>query len=398
MLRLSRILQPVFALSIPWTAIAETSPLSEMSVETRLRYEDIQSDNGPFSGDNATFRVNVSNEANLHKNLNVLGELQAGLHIFNNVSFIAPPSSEIANNNFIQVNRLQAQFEISPELNLTVGRQYLTQMNERLLGALRFLDNDQTFDAVRLNYVDKNGLTVNLSYANRVLRQGGRVDPEMDFSGDIWNVAASTPTPIGTLCLHHQNIEGDKPLQRLAGLSHAQTTILNLSGRSHTDNTNLLWSLSYGQQDQSGALSANDLEYFDAKASLSVEKLTLSAQYENLGANSAGSAFQTPLGTNHAFQGKADLFLKTPDLGLIDTNLNIKYSFGTVGEFKKISGTLSYHDFKADTGPQTLGSEWDFTLQSVIRGTLIKFEYANYDAASFGTDRSFVWLTLGKKY
>ena len=90
--------------------------------------------------------------------------------------------------------------------------------------------------------------------------------------------------------------------------------------------------------------------------------------------------------------------MKTPPGGVIDKNANLSYAFGAIGEFKKVSSAIAYHEFTSDMGARSLGDEWDVTLQSVFRGTLLKLEFANYQAASFGTDRTFVWLTVGKTY
>ena len=398
MFRLGTLAPPLCFLLIPLSALAETSLISSPSVHARLRYEDIDADR-PLSGANATVRLNVSNSMRFGRRLETLGELQAGYHVFNDLTLSDPAAGrELADINFLQINRLQAQYEFSPKFNLTLGRQYLSHSNERLLGSLRFLDNDQTFDAARLNYVGSTGTTFDVSYANRALRQGGRFDAETDFSGDIWNISFSTPTPLGTFFIHHQDIAFDDVGLRPASVANFETTLFSLSGRRHRSNVNVIWSVAYGLQDQDRAASASGLEYLDANASISVDNLTFTAGYEKLGAGSGDLAFQTPLGTNHAFQGKADLFLKTPPGGVIDKNANLSYAFGAIGEFKKVSSAIAYHEFTSDMGARSLGDEWDVTLQSVFRGALLKLEFANYQAASFGTDRTFVWLTVGKTY
>jgi hypothetical protein len=87
-------------------------------------------------------------------------------------------------------------------------------------------------------------------------------------------------------------------------------------------------------------------------------------------------AFQTPLGTNHAFQGWADRFLITPADGIEDlfVTLNVKVLGANF--------LAMWHHFSANDGGYDYGTEWDLVLERPIANHfLVGVKYAYYDAA-----------------
>jgi hypothetical protein len=99
------------------------------------------------------------------------------------------------------------------------------------------------------------------------------------------------------------------------------------------------------------------------------ESATLSFGYEVLGGEGTGkagkndqfAAFQTPLGTNHAFQGFADRFLITPRDGIHDLFVTMK---STVRLYNSpINLSVIYHDFSADAQNYRYGTEWNLVAE-----------------------------------
>ncbi len=87
-------------------------------------------------------------------------------------------------------------------------------------------------------------------------------------------------------------------------------------------------------------------------------------------------AFQTPLGTNHAFQGWADRFLVTPADGIEDlfVTLNLKVMGANF--------SAMWHRFSANNDGYDFGNEWDLVLEKPIANNfLIGAKYAYYDAS-----------------
>jgi predicted porin len=117
--------------------------------------------------------------------------------------------------------------------------------------------------------------------------------------------------------------------------------------------------------------------------------------YEKLSSNDGNYAFQTPLGTNHLFQGWADHFLTTPRQGIKDT-------FVTVGgKIGKASLFAEYHQFKSDTGGINFGDEIDVSVTYPFTKQFTgKIEYANFQekdvlaGAARKSDLKKFWVTL----
>ena len=104
--------------------------------------------------------------------------------------------------------------------------------------------------------------------------------------------------------------------------------------------------------------------------------------------------FATPLGTLHAFNGWADMFLNTPTQGLRDAYLNVS------GALWGGSWTAVYHDYRADRGTPNvddLGAELNlqYTRAFASHYTLgLKVaDYEHGDLATLGDTREYwVWL------
>jgi hypothetical protein len=117
--------------------------------------------------------------------------------------------------------------------------------------------------------------------------------------------------------------------------------------------------------------------------------LTFQGAMEQLDGSGRNKHFDTPLGTNHAFQGWADLFLNTPDNGIRDV-------FATVSSVLDrgdvvVSGV--YHNFTDDTGQLQYGKEWDFLATKKFgKHYSLLAKYAYYNADTFGTDTQKIWL------
>ena len=114
---------------------------------------------------------------------------------------------------------------------------------------------------------------------------------------------------------------------------------------------------------------------------------------ELLGSNDAQYAFQTPLGTNHLFQGWADQFLTTPRQGIDDVFVSAGAKLG------KAQLLAEYHRFDSDAGSIDFGEEFDFGASYPLLAKLTgKLEYANYRggdiAAGSPRDIRKIWATL----
>ena len=121
--------------------------------------------------------------------------------------------------------------------------------------------------------------------------------------------------------------------------------------------------------------------------------------YERLGSNGGGYGFQTPLGTNHLFQGWTDLFLTTPAQGIRDVYVSAGAAVNDAQLYAEV------HDLRPDFGSIHYGSEVDLGATYPITKQLTgKLEYARFQEADrlAGTarkaDTTKVWVTLGYQW
>ena len=141
-----------------------------------------------------------------------------------------------------------------------------------------------------------------------------------------------------------------------------------------------------------------DAQYLHFDATWSFQNgLSVGLGYESLGgdANDPGQAFRTPLGTLHKFQGWADKFLATPDQGIDDIYVTVKYRWG------KWNLTGVYHDFSAESGGGDFGTEFDISAAYEITsryGLLLKGAFFATDDPLAYDDTTKLWIMLTAEY
>jgi hypothetical protein len=193
-----------------------------------------------------------------------------------------------------------------------------------------------------------------------------------------------------------QKIKSDKTFgARLNGL------------RPASEEWDLLYTLEYADQSSyKDGSSLIDNYYYRVGFGVGQESWSLRFDQEKLSGNANGKAFQTNLGTNHLFQGWADVFLTTPNQGIIDNMIIAKAKIlgATIkSEFHLID---SDRNFTTDSGSQAdnYGHEFDIGIYYPIKkDTKVSLEYANFsegDTYSTARKRDIekIWLTLIYKF
>jgi hypothetical protein len=208
-----------------------------------------------------------------------------------------------------------------------------------------------------------------------------------------------------------------KPGNHLVGYSYFLDSAKTVSATGFADNSNwiigtradggypiaqnwkALYSAEYAKQDpyQDGD-NRIDAAYEHFGGGAQWQEYFARVDYELLGSNGGKYGFQTPLGTNHLFQGWADQFLTTPPQGIRDWYVSAGAPVWRV----KLYG--EYHWFKSDFGGIDYGQEFDFGATMPIpalKGLLGKFEFAYFTegdplspTSARKRDTTKVWLTL----
>jgi len=273
-------------------------------------------------------------------------------------------------------------------LQLRAGRQQINLDNQRFVGAVGFRQNQQTFDGVTAQAGIAGGTLFYgwLSNANRVFGEH-HPDParaDLDLDAHLLNYARAFGPVRGVVYAYLLELP-DLPAQ-----SHADAG-LRIAGEPALGET--AWRIPFAveyaaQSDYADAPDTVDARYALLEAGARRSGTLLKAGYEVLGGNGTWG-FATPLATLHAFNGWADRFLATPTSGLRD---RYAHAAQTVDSFDV---TVAYHDYVADAGGASYGSEWNAALgHRLCPHSAVRLEYADYRAGTFGADTRILWLTL----
>ena len=136
-------------------------------VDARLRYEHVDQEPLPRDADAVTLRIRSGVEAKAG-DFALLAESEALLAIserYNNglngkTGFPLVPDAQN-----IELNRLQLQYRGLPKTIVTVGRQRINLDDQRFVGSVAWRDNEQTFDAARIEWSGVKNLKADVTYA-----------------------------------------------------------------------------------------------------------------------------------------------------------------------------------------------------------------------------------------
>lgn len=290
-----------------------------------------------------------------------------------------------------------------------VGRQTIAYDNQRWVGAIGWRQNNQSFDAVRIDNTSIPNLGISYVYLDKVNRLFGSAsvfDVYKMNSSQLINV--SYRTPIGKLVGYGYLLNFDDnprtPFPEGVGavgtpgiaIFDSDTWGMRLVGKHPLNGGSaLLYELEGANQkpthDAGPTLSSNN--YYDIEVGgafkVAGKPVVVKLGREILEGNGV-NAVQTPLATVHAFNGWADKFIgapggtATPAGGLEDTSL-VMVAKGLVGPSKLV---VQYHDFRANTvvnGIKKYGTEWDVLFaKPFTKHWLGLVKYANYNDAGQG--------------
>jgi hypothetical protein len=274
-----------------------------------------------------------------------------------------------------------------------VGRQRLLFDNQRWVGNSGWRQNEQTFDALALEFAPRKDLSLRYAFLDRVHRVNGddAIDPrarERALSTHLFNAAwkRGTQQLAGYAYLHED--------RDVASASSA-TWGLRWTGTRPLHASTFGWTLETARQ---RGYAGNPLRFSHAywwlEPTLTVRGTSVRAGWEHLGGNGA-HALQTPLATLHAFNGWADKFVATPANGLDDRYLGLGRTFGRERGGARAAWQLAWHDYRADEGGARYGREWDASLSlPLAKGASALLKFADYRADAYARDTRKLWLQL----
>ena len=384
-------------------AAVQADPLADfigqghVLLDARLRYENV--DQAGFSRDAGatTMRERLGYESAEFESFKALLEVQATQHLsgaFNDtingrISYPQVPDPES-----LDLNRLQLSYSGLPGVTATLGRQVINLDDQRFIGASAFRQNEQSFDAARLDYGGIPGLSATYIYIDRVNRVFGERSPVGHFNGDVHVIhAAYDIADIGKMTGYVYLLD----LDHNPALSTA-TYGAQLAGTRPLDGA-LLLHYQFGYARQTGyATNPRDLalDYWRAEGGLEYAPLSLTGGIETLGGDGR-NGFQTPLATLHAFQGYADAFLTTPPQGVADRYGKVAYQTDLqfLGGQRRLTLAAWYHDFGAAHGSGNEGHETDLEAAARINEHWrLDIAYAAFEGTASIATRHKTWLSL----
>ncbi|WP_371744873.1 alginate export family protein [Methylobacter sp. S3L5C] len=272
------------------------------------------------------------------------------------------------------------------------GRQRIKLDDDRFIGNVGWRQLEQTYDSVLITHNNQQlfGLTVNVGYMGNVKTFTSTTE---NINAPILNVNYKLGD-YGNLVgygywLGYTEQENYNKSNQTYGL---RVTNYQKPGDSFkvSDNYGLLYTAEWSiQSDYQNSLQKYTVNRFNLMGGLTAHMFTFQGAMEQLDGVGQNKTFITPLGTNHAFQGWADLFLVTPKDGIRDV-------FGTmITSLDKGSVALTgvYHAFYDDTGSVHYGDEWDFMATKKFgKHYSVLAKYAYYNADQYNTDTQKIWL------
>lgn len=379
-------------------------------LDTRLRYESVDQAGIADKADAATIRMRAGVEAKTgpfallvegEGTLALSEDYNSGLNGKATRPVVPDPQN-------VELNRAQVQFTGLSKTVVTLGRQRINLDDQRFVGAVGWRQNEQTFDAARLEYSGVKGLKADLTYAwsQRTIwgvDGGNSFGParQQAVSGDNVFANLGYKTKSWGLTGFAYLVDQDEAAVQAFRLS-SQTYGVRAHAAVPLGKAKLTLTASYAQQSEYHRNpNSYSADYALGEAMLDVKGFKLTGGYEVLGADGgvALTSFQTPLATLHKFNGTADKFLVTPPNGLRDLYFGVSKAF-KIKALPGLNAGVTWHQYKSDRLGLDYGREWNAQAGFKIGKTLgVLAKYARYErtgAADFAgdADTEKFWLQL----
>ena len=381
--------------SPPAASSSATLPNIVAFADARLRFERVEA-SLPADVSVLTLRLRPGVEISLNDRASVLAELEGVIDLSDRNWSDGRERRLVPDRRNLQLNRVQLNYAIGNG-HVVAGRQRIELADERFVGSAGFRQNDQTYDGVRASGTTARGFSFDFSYIRGVNRFNSFAGMPSRFSGDSYLMNIGFATPVGRLTLfdYAMDLANREPpiVDRRAS---NQTFGASLLGSAHRSGVDIEWRADFARQHD---FAGNPLRY---RADYSRIKLKVDNGWgaliltrEGLGSNGYTS-FQTPLGSNHAFLGSAEVFVNPPPTGVVDRSVEAVLRSPALGSVRSVSVFARHHWFDASFGSAKLGAEWDFSISGQWSAYRISIEHARYNAASFGADTRRTWFTIAR--
>lgn len=288
----------------------------------------------------------------------------------------------------------------------TYGRQHIEYDNERFVGSVAWRQNDQTFNAFRLDNQLLPKTDISIAKVTAVHTIFGDDEPTGSQPQDtkFYHVGLSLTDSFKPVMYYYDIDNEDDGMQSgkpNVNLSNKSTGLRVTGSYPKKEGDRFFYAVEFANQDEGDDNTVNYSEDYNLiEIGGEFKTVQVMVGHEVLQGDADGTTsteFQTPLATLHKFNGWADKFLTTPDGGLEDDYLSVTVP---VGGFKIVA---AYHNFdRNDTGSlasnnySDLGDEWDFSIgRKIMKNYNVAVKYADYnsddDVGNYTSTRK-LWL------
>ncbi|MFZ2171717.1 MAG: hypothetical protein WAW61_19010 [Methylococcaceae bacterium] len=286
-----------------------------------------------------------------------------------------------------EVDQLWISYAGIPDTLIKGGRQRIKLDDDRFIGNVGWRQLEQTYDSVLITHNNQQlfGLTVNVGYIGNVKTFTATTE---NINAPILNVNYKVGD-YGNVIGYGYWL-GYTEQENYAKSSQSYGLRFNGATPKFYDHYNLVYTAEWSiQKDYINSPKDYTVNRYNLMGGFTAYNFTLQGAMEQLNGLGQNQTFQTPLGTNHAFQGWADLFLVTPKDGIRDVFGTMLYTL----DRGDVTLTGVYHNFYDDTGNIHYGKEWDFMATKKFgKHYSLLAKYAYYDADQYSTNTQKIWL------
>ena len=372
----------------------------KLLLNLRPRYEYVDLATKPENAKAFTLRSLVGWETKPYKGIGITVQAINVAHItddFNDdpIKNAASRYPLVADPDDTDFNQVYLDYTGLPNTRFRLGKQSIKLDNVRFMGNVEFRQVMQVFNGITVENKSIPNTEIYVAHLERVKSIFGL---QRQAKIEILRGAYKF-TPNDTLIAYGYFQDDPKLAGAAANVTDLSNRIIGIradGGHPFGEKFKLLYTAEYAKQNAyADGDDKIDSDYLRVGIGPKWGDWFVRMDYEKLASNNGDYAFQTPLGTNHLFQGWADHFLTTPRQGIKDTFLTAG------GKIGKATLIVEYHRYKSDTGGINFGDELDFSVAYPFTKQISgKVEYAGFQekdilaGAARKPDLTKIWVTL----
>lgn len=364
------------------------------SVDVRVRYEGVSQD-GKEDASAFTERTRLGYLTGSFKGLTGFVEMSDTAALGSREDYYVPKGeyaggdpakAVVLDPTFTALNQAWLAYKFD-ETTIKAGEQRII-FDNRFLGNVGWRQNEQTYSGVSIHTESIPKTTLDYAY---IVNANNPIGVDVAMSTHAFQ-AAFNGLSLGKITGYAYLIDND-----VVTSSDSQTLGARFKGGTGlSKDLKVKYHLEYASQDEFADSKDVGGEYTRVELGLGYKTGSITLGQEKLGGNGI-SAFQTPLGTVHAFNGWADMFIGpvggTPKNGLVDNYINLS------GKALGLKMAAIYHDFSSDVGGDKYGTEYDLLLAKKFSKTYTAgIKYAAYSADTYLKDTNKLWVWAEAKF